>query len=325
MRKNPFFEIYSLCNTGDPKTKLNNLPNLPIYIDVELTNYCNYKCLMCPVGTGIMKREQGFMSYVTYENILRNIEGKNIHLRFIRWGEPTLHKNYIDFIEMAKKIGIKIHLNTNGTLLDEFQMKKLIDINLDSIKFSFQGVDRKSYKEMRNNDYFDELIEKIKMLYRLRGNKEKPYIHVSTTITYETKEQVNSFKKLIEPFCDLVTVGRTILEHIDLDKITLNEKDKVTLIELKSKESVVKKYIDCCPEVYDKLSINWNGDVTACCSDYDNFMIIGNINTESIEKIWNSPKLNKIRQILADKEYYKLNLCKTCYDCMSIQTPGLQD
>ena len=30
-----------------------------------------------------------------------------------------------------------------------------------------------------------------------------------------------------------------------------------------------------CNEAFDKLSINWNGDVTLCCEDYDNFMIVG--------------------------------------------------
>lgn len=103
------------------------------------------------------------------------------------------------------------------------------------------------------------------------------------------------------------------------------KKKKVLLEELKSKESVCKIHLNCCPEVYDKLSINWNGDVTACCSDYDNFMIVGNINSETIEDIWNSTKLNKIREMLSNREYDKLHLCKTCYDYMSIQTPGLQD
>jgi len=181
---------------------------------------------MCPVGTGTMKRQQGFMDINTCENIIRNIEGKDIPIRFIRWGEPTLHRDYIKFIKMAKDSGIKVHMNTNGTLLNEKQIKELIDIGLDSIKFSFQGVDRQSYLEMRNNDYFDELINKIKSFYELRGNKQKPYIQVSTTITYESKEKVKNFKELISPYCDLVTVGRTILEHIDLDKVKLNETEK---------------------------------------------------------------------------------------------------
>ncbi|SQC03121.1 radical SAM protein [Clostridium tetanomorphum] len=161
-RINPFKKIYDICNGDDPKEKYLNQPNFPRYIDIELTNHCNYRCLMCPVGTGIMCRETGYMSDVVYEKILEEIKVYKTPLRFIRWGEPTLHNNFIHYIKKAKNLGIICHFNTNGTLLTEEQLGQLVDIELDSIKFSFQGIDEKSYKEMRNSDYFKKLLNKIK-------------------------------------------------------------------------------------------------------------------------------------------------------------------
>ncbi|MTK11391.1 MAG: radical SAM protein [Clostridiaceae bacterium] len=276
-RTNSFKKVYELCDSGEPMYKYNNLPQFPRYIDIELTNYCNYRCLMCPVGTGTMKREQGFMSNETYNKIVDQIKDYKTPLRFIRWGEPTLHKSFIEYIKKAKELGIMCHFNTNGTLFSEEDMKQLVEIELDSIKFSFQGVDEKSYSEMRNSNYFNTLLDKIKMIYKVRGDKQYPYIHVASTITYETKDQVENFKKDIQNYCDLVTIGRTILEYIDINKVNLNDNEKSMLTKLKAKESVIKKHPNCCPEVFDKLSINWNGDVTACCGDYDNKMIFGNI------------------------------------------------
>lgn len=323
-RINSFKNVYELCDSGDSIYKNNKLPKFPRYIDVELTNYCNYKCLMCPVGTGIMKRDQGFMSDEIYNKIIDQIKEYKTPIRFIRWGEPTLHKNFIEYIEKAKKVGIKCHFNTNGTLLTEEDIKKLINLKLDSIKFSFQGVDEKSYLEMRSSDYFYKLLNKIKLFYKIRGNREYPYIHVATTITYETKNQVEKFKKYIQDYCDLVTIGRTKLEHINVDKINLDENKRNTLIKLKSQESIVKKHPNCCPEVFDKLSINWNADVTACCGDYDNKMIIGSLNKNSLLEIWNLPKMKAFREILSQKQYSKLELCKTCYDYMGLETPDVQ-
>lgn len=279
---------------------------------------------MCPVGTGIMRRKRGFMDFNTFKIILDQIKDLKIPIRFIRWGEPTLHKNYIDFIKMAKSEGLMVHINTNGLLIDERDMEQLIEIGLDSIKFSFQGVDRKSYFEMRNKDIFQMLIEKIKIFYSIRGNRINPFIHVSTTITYESGEQVQQFIHNVKNFCDQVTVGRTILEHIDIEKVQISEKEKQVLKDLKQKESVVKKHLNCCPEVFDKLSINWNGDVTACCSDYDNKMIVGNVHDKLLVEIWNSPKMNRYREILSERKYELLELCRRCYDYMELQTPGLQ-
>lgn len=324
-RTNVFKKVYELCDSGEPMDKYKNLPEFPRYIDIELTNKCNYKCLMCPVGTGQIKRERGFMSDETYSKILNEIKKYKTPIRFIRWGEPTLHKNFIEYIRQAKELGIICHFNTNGTLLSEENMKQLVEIGLDSMKFSFQGVDEKSYSEMRNSNLFNTLVDKIKMFYKIRGDKQYPYIHVASTITYETKSQVEGFKEYMKDYCDLVTIGRTILEHIDIEKVNLTEEEKETLLKLKTKESVVKKQINCCPEVFDKLSINWNGDITACCGDYDNKMLVGNINNNSLLEIWNSSKINNFRKILSEKKYEELELCKSCYDYMQIETPGLQE
>lgn len=324
-RINPFRKIYDICDNGDVEYKYNNIPTFPRYIDIEITNHCNYKCLMCPVGTGSINRNQGFMSDEIYERILNEIKEFKTPLRFIRWGEPTLNKNFIEYIKMAKDLGIICHFNTNGSLLTKEQFNELVDIELDSIKFSFQGVDKKGYTEMRNNDYFSELLDKIKILYDIRGDKAYPYIHASTTITYETAEQVKKFKAEVEKFTDLVTVGRTMLSHIDISRIKLEEKDKNMLIKLKNEESVVKQHPKCCPEVFDKLSINWDGSVSACCGDYDNKMIIGNIKDNTLLEIWNSNKMNAYRKILSEKRYDELELCKGCYDYMELQTTGLQN
>jgi len=322
-RINPFQKYYELCNSGNPKQKLLNLPDFPRLIDIELTNKCNFRCLMCPTGTLSCNREKGFMDEKIFSKVLNEISKHITPLRCIRWGEPMLHPQLLNFLREANQKKVICHVNTNGSLLNEDKIEQILDIPLDSIKFSFQGVNKNSYKEMRNTDFFEKLLKNIKLLYDLRGDNEYPYIHVSTTITYESKEQVFRFKKIVSEFSDLVTVGRTILEHIDLDDVHLSEKDKKTIDKLKSQESVLKKHPDC-PEVFDKLSINWDGSVSACCKDYDNFMLIGDLKHSSLEEIWNSKKMNTYRKILAENGHERLKLCKSCFDYYGLQTPGLQ-
>lgn len=323
MRENPFKRIYDICNQGNSREKLNHLPEFPIYIDIELTNSCNFNCLMCPTGTGTVKRQTGFIKDKVFFKVLDEIKEYNTPVRFIRWGEPTLHPKWLQYIREVKKQDMLCHINTNGSLLNSSSIKEIVDIKLDSIKFSFQGVSRKSYKEMRNKDYYKSLLKKIAELYKARGEKELPYIHVSTTITYESKEEVDAFKKEMQNIVDLVTVGRTVLEHIDVDRVKLKGEALETLKWLKEQESVVKVHTEC-PEVFDKLSINWDGTVSACCGDYDNKMIVGNVMENSLKEIWVSEKMNLYRKMLANMEHDKLELCKSCYDYHGIQVPGLQ-
>lgn len=323
MRSNPFKKIYDICNSGDSRHKLKNLPDFPRYFDVELTNTCNFRCLMCNTGILAQQRETGFMSDEVYYKFLDEIKDYKTPIRFIRWGEPTLHPKIIEYMKAAKKHGLLCHLNTNGSKVDDQMIKEFIELPLDSIKFSFQGIDRKSYLEMRSIDFFDGLMEVVKKLYESRGDNEPPYIHISTTITYETAEQVEHFKKYVSSFVDLVTVGRTMLEHLSLENMRLGDEDRLTLKRLKGNESVIKKHPEC-PEVFDKLSINWDGSISACCSDYDNKMIVGNLKKEPVKVIWKSEKLNDYRTILADMRHDEIELCKHCYDFQSLQNPGLQ-
>ncbi|MEX2681489.1 MAG: radical SAM/SPASM domain-containing protein [Candidatus Sigynarchaeota archaeon] len=319
-RINPFKKIYDQCNLGDPANRYQHPLDFPRFLDIEITNHCNFNCLMCPVGTKVMNRTRGFMDKELYNRIIDEIKAYKTPIRFIRWGEPMLHKEFFNFLKKAKESGIMCHLNTNGSLFTEETLKKIVELGIESIKFSFQGIDKKSYFEMRNRDFFDELMNTVKRLYDLRGEREFPYIHIASTITYESQQQVDAFKDAAKHFADLVTVGRTKMEHIDVKKIRLSEEEKERFTFLKEQESLAKLHFNCCPEVFDKLSINWDGKVTACCGDYDNMMIVGDLRENTLKEIWNSEKLNHYRKLLSQRRYDEIKLCKTCYDTMGIQT-----
>ncbi|MBF0425187.1 MAG: SPASM domain-containing protein [Magnetococcales bacterium] len=323
-RTNPFDPVYRLANSGNLAEKLRQLPEFPHFIDLELTNTCDFRCLMCPTGTHLQRRGKGFMRDEIFYRLLEGVRERRTPLRFIRWGEPTLHPRLIHYLEATHAAGILTHMNTNGNNLDDALIDALLAIPLDSIKFSFQGVDVQSYREMRNTDFFATLISRIKKLHTQRGDRPAPYIQISTTITYETREQVAAFRRMVAPYADLVSVGRTVLGHLDASQVKCSATDRQTLQRLQTQESVVKKHKQC-PEVFDKLSVDWDGTVTACCADYDHFMTIGNLATDSLEAIWRSEKMQHYRTLLADMHHSELPLCRTCYDFMGLDTPGLQE
>lgn len=312
MMVNPFKTIYERCNRGNSKEKFNNLPDFPYYMDIELTNQCNFHCLMCPTGTDTVKREKGFMEDIVFYKFLQEVKEYKTPIRLVRWGEPTIHPKFKTFLKALKNADITCHINTNGTTLNSELMEFFFSIKLDSIKFSFQGISAETYREMRNVNYFDKLKNNIEIFYEMRGARKCPFIHVATTTTYETEDQIKMFKDNFSKHADLVTVGKTQLSHIDSGHNVLPKLDK-----LKKHESLEKYHFEC-PEVFDKLSLNWDGTVSACCGDYDNFMIVGNILENSLKEIWKSDKLNSIRKLLVEMRHDELELCRNCYDKMSL-------
>lgn len=324
MRNSPLQPLYDLCNEGNSRQKLANLPAFPRIIDIEMTNTCNFRCLMCPTGNFSQKRAKGFMPEKVYYKVLEEMAPHGGALRFIRWGEPLSHPKVLDFIRAAKAKGILTHLNTNGSKLTDGMMEELVTIPLDALKFSFQGVDRKSYGEMRNIDFFEDLVDIIARMHAKRGARDLPFLQVSTTITYENRQMVQAFRERLAPLADMVNVGRTVLEYVDLNAVRLRPDEFAELKRLKELESVIKVHPEC-PEVFDKLSINWDGTVTACCMDSDNVMVVGDVREQTLAEIWNGETMTRYREILADMRHDELPLCSSCYDTHGLAVPGLQE
>lgn len=322
-RVNPFDPYYRAMNTVDPVEKLRAMPDFPRLMDVELTNVCNFHCLMCPVGLNVQERKKGYMSREVFERVLSQAVEHKTPLRFILWGEPTLHPEWLPWMEEAAGKGVLVHFNTNGSRLEEDHMRRLVDAGVHSMKFSFQGVDRTSYREMRNTDYFEELLAKVKLLFDIRGAAPAPFLHVSTTITYEGPELVAAFRQRVSAFTDKVTVGRTELERFDISGAKLSKQEAEALERMKREEQLVRKHPKC-PEVFDKLSVYWDGRVTACCRDFDADMLVGHVMEQPLGEIWMAEKLRHYRQRLAQGDYDSFKLCRICWDYHGLQTPGLQ-
>jgi radical SAM protein with 4Fe4S-binding SPASM domain len=320
--ENPFGKHYTRCNSGDPRDKYNSLDTFPHLIDVELTSACNFRCLMCPTGNLSLARPAKFMAVPTLQKIVDQCAGK-ADIRFIGWGEPMSHPDVFEVVASCNEKGIMTHMNTNGSYLeDTVATWGLLKMRLTSLKFSFQGVDRKSYAEMRNTDFYDELLARIRRLREMQDqfyelHSHRTFISLSTTTTYETQEQIDAFLAEVSPYLDEVSVGKTTFDFLNLDSVRLKPEDKQRLAELMAEDTSSKVHPDPCPEVYDKLSIHADGSVHVCCNDYDGVTDLGNVNDTPIEKIWRHPTMEWYRERLANKNYDQ-PLCRDCYDYLGV-------
>lgn len=308
---NPFAEHYAACNTGTNSAKHAALADFPHIVDIEPAGVCNMRCLCCPTGLRAVTRPQTFMTLKTYRRILAECADHGTALRFIGWGEPTLNPDLAQFVWFADAAGLLTHLNTNGTKMSRKYTEDLFDAGLSSIKFSFQGVDRQSYKEMRRADLYEPLMAAIRLAHDVRGHRRLPYIHISSSITYETPEQVAAFVESLEPYTDKVSVGRTIFDFIELDKVPA--KWRADLAKAAALSTDDKAHPSPCPEVYDKLSVHSDGTVVSCCNDYNNTNVLGNVNETTLAEMWRAPGMEKYRARLAEGDY-SLPLCNTCFD-----------
>lgn len=91
-------------------------PNMPLVDGIELTNKCNLACPNCP--TPITAYPKGFASEQTVALAFRYAAPGSL-FSFHRLGEPFLHKNFLNYLRLAGKMGLRAVVSTNGTLLGQ--------------------------------------------------------------------------------------------------------------------------------------------------------------------------------------------------------------
>lgn len=96
-------------------------------IYIEITNICNMKCSFCP-GT---KRQRSLMTPENFESVLKKIKGEVEYIYLHVMGEPLLHPELDKLLKTAGKLGFKVCITTNGTLLDK--AKQILKDNADTI------------------------------------------------------------------------------------------------------------------------------------------------------------------------------------------------
>lgn len=314
---NPLSQHYARCNSGDPADKLRDLELFPHMLDLELTSACNFRCLMCPTGNRTLTRSTTFMEVSTYYRIMREVGEHGTAIRFIGWGEPTMHPSLVEFVNMAHDRGLVTHLNTNGSKLTPKLIGDLIIAGLSSIKFSFQGVGRATFLEMRQIDFFEELLQVIVDFKEIRGNSKRPWISVSTSTTDENAAAIAMFRRRVEPVVDELSIGKTTWDFFDANLVE-KPAERRRIQEL-AEIPTEKRHPVPCPEVYDKLSIHADGSMVVCCNDFDGVTDLGKVGAVTIQEAWNHPELEAYRERLARRKY-EGPLCSVCWDYMDLTT-----
>ena len=67
-----------------------------------------------------------------------------------------------------------------------------------------------------------------------------------------------------------------------------------------------------CRFLWTDLVINWNGEVPACCQDYEGSMVVGDANLLSLKEIWNGRLLQNLRTKHLENKMDQIPLCKVC-------------
>jgi|GEM_PF-830331 MoaA/NifB/PqqE/SkfB family radical SAM enzyme len=193
---------------------IENLSKLSLKtVQVEVSSYCNASCIYCPHYFFSGKIENNFLPSKAIDIILSNLSPKTyIHLQ--GWGEPLAHPEFINIAEKIKNIGFKAGTTTNGSLLTEDMLEKLVDMKIDYIAFSTAGCSHLSNDFIRKKTSLKDIAEKISILKEIkkRKNSTKPKIHIADILF---KSSLQGFFSSLE-FYNEIKPDQVVVSSISL-------------------------------------------------------------------------------------------------------------
>jgi MoaA/NifB/PqqE/SkfB family radical SAM enzyme len=249
------------------------------------------------------------------------------------WGEPFLHPQIFEFVELAKAAGCRVGTSTNGTLLDEEKLQRLIDLDLDVIAFSIAGTTEENDRR-RKGTSLQAVLTAIEMLKRLKqdGGKDKPAVHIAYLLLRSGMDEVAKLPDLLKGtgVSQVVISTLDFVPHKSLDEEAVRPQQ---LDEYRAIKKQLDEVIDtgtsygidihyslyhphlrrdfCSENIMHALFISANGIVSPCvfmnlpiddrtCSDDANIRLpleakFGDVFLHSLEEIWYSKSYRRFR------------------------------
>ncbi len=160
---------------------------------VFFTPGCNFRCPFCHNHEVVFYKGEG----IFLEGVLDELEGRKEWLDgiVITGGEPTIHSDLPEALEMIKKRGWKIKLDTNGS--NPSMLKLLIENDLvDFIAMDVKTSPSKYAKAVGVNVDVSLILESIEILLSLNGRAE---FRTTVVPTLVDAEDVREIRKIIGP------------------------------------------------------------------------------------------------------------------------------
>lgn len=304
-------------------------PCSPLTLQVEPTNYCNLRCTMCP--RRFMKRTAGFLDEVLWDDMLESWDPKHLkvsldhlvhgikidfiakrRIKLFFMGEPLLHPKLDRLISSAIEKGCIVIIQTNGLLLDDFNIRqKLLHAQPSAIGISLDGLDSDTYELVRAGSTWSKILNGIRLLHKERSDANldsKVNLQIATILSEDSEYNRQRALEFLAPVKNCVDV----ISFIQLTRSYSPDffDNKGELVTFTTNDGAKGDGI-ICVEPFDKLNVLWDGRVVPCCYDINGDMVLGHVR-EGIDNIWNNDKTLLLHRGLINNDITALPLCRAC-------------
>lgn len=141
----------------------------PDALQIEVTNRCNFNCQMCI--RRVWDANPADLNLDLYRKIAKSTFQYLERLILYGLGEPLFNPDFIEMLKIARENLPKdseIILSTNGSMLDQRLIEKMLRIGVDNISFSIDTSDAAKLKHIRSGAEPMSLFDNFRNVARVK-------------------------------------------------------------------------------------------------------------------------------------------------------------
>lgn len=260
---------------------------------IESTATCNLDCPICPVrrSDNTMERARKQIPVAEFKKIVDITRDITESFCISMWGEPALHKDFLELVAYAAAPGKPVWFSTNLNYSERIAEALAGFPNLHII-CSVDGWDEASYADYRWGGRFEVMRRNLGILAQGKGTVYPQCLVPPLPPGDETRLHAQ-FTAFATEICG--TADRIIFK---------DRRDNIRNAPLGVEPGR-------CSSLYGGLYFNCDGDVMPCCMNVRRDVFAGNIADYTAETVHNAPDIRNLRRrILEDKNQFPS--CRAC-------------
>ena len=252
-----------------------------VYID-PVSNLCQLRCPLCPVGAQLLTQDRIIMSLETFKTILDKMPFIRT-IELYRSGEPFLNPELLAMIRFAHDRNIKVVISTHFSFSkpDVF-FDELVASGLETLVVSLDGTSQESYSRYRVGGDYELVLSNIKKLIEAknRARSKKPKIIWQFLVNKYNEHEIATAQKIAD----------ALKITLDLRPISLADNEPDVRHESLDIEERKRQWLpqndayisDCykgeyryplskgiCPQLFTRVIVMADGKILPCCEVWD--------------------------------------------------------
>jgi len=266
---------------------------------IELTSKCGLSCDFCPSAS----RTIATMELELFKKINQEVKAFTNDIAYHVVGDPLLVENIREYLDISHEVGLNVHITTAGYYLKSWHVEALNHPCIKQINFSLNSY-RGNILPISLETYIANIAE---FTLSFRKLNSKSFINYRLWNKEDDNSQEKYNLEVRKLMADKLGVDFTDERRL-MSKVLFNFD---SLFEWPSLESPYIGDKGSCHGLSGQMAILSSGEVVPCCFDYEAIINLGNLKSENLISVLQTPRAQNMIEGFKNGEIVE-ELCQHC-------------